>query len=266
MNKNKRSDNKASGSVRKEIKASVPEVSRRELFQTLGVLGAVKLAGCSDEDDTEEERSDDLSTDPDSDEEPELEMDANIAQLIENHDQELSDKSYTLDINLNGESTDPEARKQIEYLKETDQQRVVSLATESTVDDGVETFKHYFTPELQAIELSLEDGTSSASRIELPTSVLEITGGSIFDKFLLGASIAEPEDVTYEEIDETVQMYDVEFHRGMDLQRGEIAVDSDGIIRMFELEWLGEDDVSRWIELMTTDIGRTNVEIPTIES
>lgn len=264
MTDEKNSVDSDSHHIARALKTAVPEVPRRRVLQTLGVLGAAKLAGCLDMEDGEDEGGQ-LGGSPAesaSDEETELEMDANIAQLIERHDEQLANKSYTLDITLNGEGTDPETTKQIEYSKETEPNRVVSLVTESTVDDGVETFKHFFAPQFQAVELLLDDGTNLAAQINLPASVLEITGGSIFDTYLLGASIADPEETEHEATSEPVGLYDVDFHRGMDLQEGEIAVGSDGIIRMFRLEWLGDDGIPRWIELTTHDVDATTIDTP----
>jgi hypothetical protein len=232
------------------------KTTRRRVCQALSVLGSASLAGCnwlgSTEDPTvtptESERS--TTRTPGS-------VAPNIATLIETHVETLAGQSYSIDMGLQAPGTSPDIKKEIGYQRSASGQPFVSMKEVSTIDDGVEALTHYFSPDLHGVKIGFADGSSNAAGLDIATQVLEITGASVFDEFLLGAAISEQETDG-----ESVTRYSLDSHRRVNLTAGALSVGSDGIIRHFRMEWRGPDGISRWVEADTYDVGTTEVDIP----
>lgn len=138
----------------------------------------------------------------------------------------------------------------------------VALVSESTASDGINRFLHYISPDVRTVENELRDGSGSTVDMGAPDSVPKMTGAMIYDEFLLGAGLADPYEQEVESLEEPVEVYEIEVHRRLNFEHGQIFVSSDGVIQAFELEWVDDTDTKRWIEVKMDDIDATVVDNP----
>lgn len=237
------------------------DISRRRVCQVFGIAGASSLAGCGDQESQLKE-----TEQPSNSNTPvarsDVEMDPNITGLIEEHTAQLAGLSYTVGLEYQGANTAPDITKQFEYLREAGRDAPVAIIEESTSNDGVSDMLHYLDSNLRAVEIALENGSRSATELGAPTTIPEITGAVVYDEFLLGAELSEPDERQGESTDNRVIVYGIETHRRLDLDEGEVEVNSDGVIQSFELSWRDNNENRRWIEVEIRDIGVTTVETP----
>lgn len=230
------------------------DTTRRRLCQALSVLGATSLAGCGGlVGDDGREGSGGPAGVPSA---------ANMNDLIEGHIAAIGGRSYTLGVELQGSKTDPGIKKEIEYLRSTSGEPFVSLTEVSTIDDGVESLTHYFGPDLHGVDIGFVDGTSNTAALDISTRVIEITGASVFDRFLVGAAVEEPTATTAEDTGEELDRYEIKAHQRYDLDRGFVAVDAADMIRRFRLDWTDGAGVGRWVDVEIYDVGSTEVDVP----
>ncbi len=185
-----------------------------------------------------------------------------MGDLIDGHVDAIGGQSYTVAVELQGSGSDPDIKKKIEYLRSMSGKPFVSLTEVSTIDDGVESLTHYFTPDLHGVDIGFIDGTSNAAALDISSRVIEITGASVFDRFLVGAAVEEPESTTADESGEIHDRYEIRAHGRYDLDQGFVTVDQNDVIRRFRLEWTDSDGIGRWVDAEIDDVGSTQVDIP----
>lgn len=235
------------------------DTTRRRLCQALSVLGATSLAGCEGFGGDAGGGSGDGGT---TGTPTAVSSAADMDDLIEDHVAVIGGQSYTVGVELQGASTDPEIKKEIEYLRSTSGESYVSLTEVSTIDDGVESLTHYFAPDLHGVDIGFVDGTSNAAALDISTCVIEITGASVFDRFLVGAAVEEPTTTTVEDTGEELDRYEIKAHQRYDLDHGFVAVDATDVIRQFRIDWTDDAGVGRWVDTEIYDVGSTVVDVP----
>ena len=236
------------------------DITRRRLCQALSALGATSLAGCNSpggDGGGGGGNGQITSATPTP-----IPSAADMDDLIDAHVAAIRGQSYTIGAELQGGGTDPDIKKEIEYLRSTTGEPFVSLTEVSTIDDGVESLTHYFTPDFHGVDIGFVDGTSNAESLDISTRVIEITGASVFDRFLVGAAVEEPTTRTSEDTGEEFERYQIKAHRKYDLDRGFVVVDTADVIRRFRLDWTDGNGIERWVDAEIYDIGSTDVNIP----
>lgn len=239
------------------------ETSRRRVCQALGVLATTALAGCGSlNDDTipgggattngSGGASATMTT---------VSSAADMGDLITAHVAQIEGQSYTVTAELQGTGSNPTIKKEIEYKRSTSGRPFVSLTEVSTIEDGVESLTHYFASDFQGIEIGFEDGTKNAGSLDVPRDILVITGESIFQEFLTGAAVAEPDEVTGDS-GEIHEEYSIKAHQGFDFKSGVVVVGPNDLIRRFRLEWIDSENVERWVDAEIYDVGSTEIDRP----
>lgn len=252
------------------------EIKRRRVCEALTVLGGVALAGCSGDEQSEEtdpqtaeptatpDDEDSLTVTSDEDGVSEL----SPVELITDHNSAIAGQSYTIDIELQDEASDPDVVKELTYKRSAGGDATVSLEEIATIDDGVSDLTQVFTPDEQYTVVTLDSGetlTSTMDTRELTDYIsIEITGSSVFLEFLAGATIA-PIDET-EPGDEAPYPgeYELRDHRQLSSVSGSLRIRDTGVIDTFSLEWVDDEQHTRWMDVELSNIGDTDVRLPSV--
>ncbi|RQG89577.1 hypothetical protein [Natrarchaeobius chitinivorans] len=240
--------------------AADSKISRRRACHIFGMIGSVSLAGCGDA----EPAADSTATPETVTSRNEVEMDPNIATLIESHVTRLEDESHSLTVSVDRGEPGNAVSKTVRYLRESGPESRRKLIDRSTADDGIEAVSHYMGSDYQAVEIDLEDGTQAVAELDPPTDLLELTGAELFDELLLGATVGDPTEREAETRNEPLTAYEIDTHRRLDLHRGEVIVDGDGVIQSFEMEWDNPDGLLHSISVTVNEIGTTEVDGPAV--
>lgn len=251
-------DEHAQSAVESMTEDADTDTSRRRVCQALAVIGTTSLAGCSgflDQSGSPTPSSQAGTGTP-------VKSAADINTLIQEHIEAVSDRSYTVNMELQGSGSDPDIKKVLEYLRSSSGRPLVSLTEVSTIDDGVESLTHFFAPDIHGVQIGFVDGTTNSAALDISSRVLEITGASVFREYLVGAAVDEPEEVTDTATGQTLESYPVRAHSRYDFDEGVVAVGPEGVIQRFRLDWTDDDGVQRWVVAETSDVGTTEVEWP----
>jgi|AntRauMinimDraft_4_1070384.scaffolds.fasta_scaffold00724_8 hypothetical protein len=243
------------------------EVSRRRVCQAMSILGAASLSGCQFGG-TDESTSSSTPTAERRDESIHVQSAGEVTEysstdLINAHNAAVSDESYTVAVEYQGDDTDPDIIKEISYKRSKAGGTLVSLEEQSTVDNGVRDLTQIFTPTTQYVAVSLETGEELVSEQDLGDVSdhvqIEITGSSLFRQFLAGSSVENVDDAG--EPNELNGEYRITGHRIFDDATGSLRIGDDQIIREFSLQWADENGIDRWVELSVSAVGETTVDV-----
>ena len=243
------------------------DIHRRRVVQALGVLGGASIAGCmgdegEDPPESGNEYEDKIKVESDESTTDDPIEELRASELISAHNQAISGVSYTVDVTLQGEETDPDTIKEITYQRDGAGQLVVSVEEVSTIDDGVGGLQQIFTPDTQYTRIELDTGeelTAETDHGDLSDYVpIQITGSSLFRRFLGGATFRLTSGSESEEYSTEYRIVD---HNRFDGIVGNIVIRDSDIIEEFNLEWKDSISVDRWIVFSLSDVGTTSVQL-----
>ena len=224
----------------------------------LGVVGISAIAGCSDSD-TDETDNSEISESADGEDTP-TESAINPAEIISQHSEQLLTLSYSFILNYQGEESAPDNEQQIEYRYGED--GLAELNKETTIEDGVEELAQLYSESNVVANVTFDDHDPITFKLrEGENTHKQLTGESLFDFYLPGAIFDESHEEEGSENSSSVTVYEITSHRSYDSLGGLLKVDDEGLIKLFQFEWLDSQSEEHWIEFDLTDVGETSIDV-----
>jgi len=242
------------------------EVSRRRVCQAMSILGAASLSGCQFGG-TDESTSSSTPTAERRDESIHVPVSWEVTEysstdLINAHNAAVSDESYTVAVEYQGDDTDPDIIKEISYKRSKAEAH--SSRSKSNRPWTTASRPHTNIHTYDAVRRSLvETGEELVSEQDLGDVSdhvqIEITGSSLFRQFLAGSSVENVDDAG--EPNELNGEYRITGHRIFDDATGSLGSGTTRLFASFSLQWADENGIDRWVELSVSAVGETTVDV-----